>query len=80
MTIHLPKVSTSMMMLFDLSSPEGREEARRANEGAAYFRILWELDNWLRGKAKHGPDKVRASEVRTYLYELMEEEGVRLVS
>jgi len=78
-TVHLPKVSASLLMLFDTSTPEGRHDAKRAQEGFKYWMILWELDQWLRTKGKHGPDRVAASEVRTYLYELMEEEGVRLV-
>ena len=60
--------------------PECREEFEMASHGADYKSVLRELDEWLRGKVKHGSqyDNETLKAIRDYLYECMDDRNLTL--
>jgi hypothetical protein len=60
--------------------PEEQREHELATKAGALHQVLWDLDQDLRSKIKHGdyPEAVRAAyqEVRSKLHELVNEENI----
>jgi hypothetical protein len=65
--------------ILEFSLPEEAAEHKTAVAGAAWKGLVWELDQWLRGIAKHGDTGlVKAVEVREKIRELLADEGLDL--
>lgn len=61
--------------------PENDQELMEAINAPKFNSVLWHLDQWLRNHIKHGDDEKKAEhyqEVRTRLWECLEEEGLSL--
>ena len=65
---------------FDLR--EDRDQLTLALHGWAWWRVSWDVDQWLRGKLKHGHEFKTADEAlqacRDFLHETMSAENVSL--
>ena len=51
------------ILKLEFSIPEERIEANRAIHGSDSYAVLWDLDQWLRTKIKHGlgPDDAKTA-------------------
>lgn len=69
-----------MKAILEFNLPEDKEEFENAVKGMNWALTLWELDNFLRNKLKHGHDfhsiDGALEAVRTKLYEVMEDQDV----
>ena len=45
-----------MKAILEFSLPNDKWEFKMANESAAMHSVLWDMDQWLRGKTKYAPD------------------------
>lgn len=63
---------------FDMTSQEGREEFRHAQQGRKYHAVLWEMDQWLRQQYKYN-NKVWAGEARSHLWDLLNDRHINLL-
>jgi hypothetical protein len=57
--------------------PEENGEFNLYHNGPTYYDILWEFDQWLRTQIKHN-NKNEFQEVRDQLWDLLDEEDVKL--
>ena len=62
--------------------PEDRVDFECATHGVAWATVVWDMDQWLRGKLKHGHDFKTADEalevVRRALQETLDGDGLSL--
>lgn len=65
-----------MKAILEFDLPEDRAEHAAAVNGSKWKALLWEIDQWLRGIAKHGSDQVKVSEVRERIYEEMRDDNL----
>ena len=61
--------------------PEEQEEFKVAQEGGAWKSVVWEVDQWLRNKLKHGEMDGKAAELLQEVRDLInaEADGAGLV-
>ena len=61
--------------------PECREEFEAAVHALDYRSVLWDLDQWLRNKIKHGSehDEATLEVVRKYLHECLDDHNLNLL-
>ena len=71
----MPVVSIQFTM------PEEQQDLDLALKAGKYQAALWDLDQWLRSYTKYQDKKtwLKADEVRTKLYELINERGIDLI-
>lgn len=64
------------------SLPEEADALTMALHGFAWWKVSWDLDQWLRGKLKHGHEFKTADDAlqacRDFLHETMTDENVSL--
>jgi len=69
-------------LTIEFTLPEEQEEAETAQKGAAYYSVLWEMEQEFRSRLKHGdesPERVKVlEEMRVFLYQALEERGLDL--
>ena len=66
-----------MKAILEFDLPAESVEHRTALNGSAWAGAMYELDQWLRGINKHGPEsKIEVSEVRGKLYEELNARGL----
>lgn len=72
-----------MKLVFDSEEEDGQRGVECAMRGAAMASVLWDFDQWLRGKIKYGNGFKTVDEaletVREELRILVDEAGVRSV-
>lgn len=57
--------------------PEEQDSHRLALDGGKWYGVLWEVDQWLRGLAKHGnQDTIKIDEVRHRIHEEMQADNL----
>ena len=47
-----------MEAILKFSLPNDKWEFQMANESAGMHSVIWDMDQWLRGKIKHAPDNM----------------------
>tara|TARA_B110000879_G_scaffold208991_1_gene295706 strand:- start:661 stop:891 length:231 start_codon:yes stop_codon:yes gene_type:complete len=45
-----------MKAILEFNLPNEKWEFKIANESSAMHSVLWDMDQWLRGQTKYGPD------------------------
>jgi hypothetical protein len=67
-------------VVLKFSLPSEQQDFDLALNAAKYNAVLWDLDQWLRSYTKYQEKKTwpKADEVRTKLYELINERGIEL--
>jgi len=71
----------SVTVTLTFHRPEHDQELMEAINAPKFNMVLWNLDQWLRNEIKHGADEVKGNhyeEVRRYLWECLENEGLSL--
>ena len=69
---------------YNLDLPEDLEEFELANNARKFHSILWDLDQFLRRKAKYASDNTTEEQIAAYyelrdeLYKLMDEHNITL--
>lgn len=70
-----------MEAVLKFNIPEEQSEFEMASNASKWHLVLWDLDQWLREQLKHAQrpeiDCVILQEVRSKIYELMEDENIR---
>tara|TARA_B100000767_G_scaffold224316_1_gene213381 strand:+ start:466 stop:702 length:237 start_codon:yes stop_codon:yes gene_type:complete len=74
-----------MKATLEFNLPEDNQEFKLATKGTDWWRVCWEMDQWLRAQYKYMPDEGYSEdrynayvEAREKLSELMNENGVSL--
>ena len=73
-----------MEAILKFSLPNDKWEFQMANESAGMHSVIWDMDQWLRGKIKHAPDNMsedtyNAFEVcREQLHEFINDNNISL--
>lgn len=70
-----------MKATLEFQLPRDRAEFNMANGGAGFHSVLWDMDQWLRGKIKYGSEFKTVEDAldaaRDYLRESMYDNGVK---
>jgi hypothetical protein len=67
-----------MKATLEFSLPEERAEYHWASNAGKLHSAIIEFDGILRNRCKYGDDNARASELRSILYDCLQEEGITL--
>jgi|TARA_R110000787_G_scaffold204775_1_gene315279 hypothetical protein len=73
-----------MKAILEFNLPDDQHEFIMASEGEAMNSVIWDMDQWLRGKIKHAPDSVSDDTLEAYqecrdqLHELLNLENITL--
>ena len=73
-----------MKATLEFNLPEDQIEFEFATNGSKWWKVCWDMEQWLRGNIKHAPDSMSDDEYKTYelcrekLRQLIEDKGLNL--
>jgi len=55
-----------MKAILEFNLPEDQIEFEFATNGSKWWKVCWDMDQWLKGNIKHAPDSMSDDEYKIY--------------